>query len=247
MLSISSMVFGQALDCDHLAASPLDPQKQSPGIAYDKLNANLAMPACKAAIAENPKVARLWFQYGRALEKANKLPDAIAAYLEAAKLNSGSAYNNIGELYRDGKGFQKDFKKAEEYFLRSSELNSSEGKDNLLKLQAQQKKLAVVEIPKELLGKWSLKGEVCKKTQKQWNGLIFTNKEYRIIRISDYNIGPDICIPQKVVGQFPKFTIAFNCKPVDDGPYEESPTFILEGDLLKVNSNRTTVWEKCSN
>lgn len=132
---ISINGYAQIADCDKLAGSPFDPQKQTAGVEYDRLNAVLAMPACKNAVAESPRTARLWFQYGRALEKGNKLPDAISAYQEAAKLNSGAAYNNIGELYRDGKGFQKDLKKAEEYFVRAAELNSPEGKDNLLNLR----------------------------------------------------------------------------------------------------------------
>ena len=113
LLFWTSVAIGQESVCDLLAASSLDPQKTTPGISYEKLNPAQAIPACKQAVEMSPRVGRLWFQYGRALEKANKLPDAIQAYQEAAKLNSGAAYNNIGELYRDGKGFQKDLKKAE--------------------------------------------------------------------------------------------------------------------------------------
>ncbi len=132
---ISANGYSQVADCDVLAGSPLDPQKQTSGVGYDRLNSALAIPVCKNAVAESPQTARLWFQYGRALEKGNKLPDAIIAYQEAAKLNSGAAYNNIGELYRDGKGFQKDLVKAEEYFSKAADLNSPEGKDNLSNLR----------------------------------------------------------------------------------------------------------------
>jgi tetratricopeptide (TPR) repeat protein len=127
-------VYAQVQECDRLAASPFDPQKQTTGLSFDKINPNLAIPACKKATEDNPQVARLWFQYGRALEKANRLPDAIYAYQAAAKLKSGAAYNNIGELYRDGKGFQKDLNKAAEYFTLAANLNSIEGKNNLLAL-----------------------------------------------------------------------------------------------------------------
>lgn len=134
-------VYAQIQECDRLAASPFDPQKQSPGLGYSQLNASLAVPACKRATEESPQTARLWFQYGRALEKANRLPAAIYAYQEAVKLKSGAAHNNIGELYRDGKGFQKDLNKAEEYFVLAANLNSPEGKSNLSTLQAQLKKV----------------------------------------------------------------------------------------------------------
>ena len=134
-------LYAQVQECDRLAASPFDPQKQSPGLGYGQLNASLAVPACKRATEESPQTARLWFQYGRALEKANRLPDAIYAYQEAVKLKSGAAHNNIGELYRDGKGFQKDLNKAEEYFVLAANLNSPEGKSNLSTLQTQLKKV----------------------------------------------------------------------------------------------------------
>jgi hypothetical protein len=140
-ISIASALpaFAQISDCDRLASSPQDPQKQSAGVSYSKIDHIAAVPACKIAITENKQAPRLWFQYGRALEKANKLPDAIIAYQEAAKLGSGAAHNNIGELYRDGKGFGADSKLAEEFFKKAADLNSLEGRDNLLSLQNKNK------------------------------------------------------------------------------------------------------------
>jgi len=158
LLILSKALFAQEFDCDRLAASPLDPQKTTAGISYEKLNAALAIPACKQAVEMNSRVGRLWFQYGRALEKGNRLPDAIQAYQEAAKLNSGAAYNNIGELYRDGKGFQKDFKKAEEYFTKSAALNSPEGKVNLENL----KKVLELSIPNKFIGNWAESKAQCR-------------------------------------------------------------------------------------
>jgi hypothetical protein len=125
----------QVANCDQLAGSPLDIEKTSPGVSYDKLNGPLAIVACRQALDQYPNSGRLWFQYGRALEKGNRLPDAIVAYQEAGKLNHAAALNNLGELYRDGKGFQKDMNKAEDYFKRSAALNSPEGRDNLLGLR----------------------------------------------------------------------------------------------------------------
>ena len=251
-LALPVNVSAQIQDCDRLAASPLDPQKQTPGLSYNQLNANLAVPACKKATEESPQTARLWFQYGRALEKGNRLPDAIYAYQEAAKLKSGAAHNNLGELYRDGKGFQKDLIKAEEYFALAASLNSPEGKSNLSALQAQQKKVGSATIPKELLGSWAGKGSVClkildKKSLSKWYGMVFTNNELKKGRVSDYEIGPDLCTPQKVTGQFPSYAIAFDCKPGDDGPYTTIEKFMIVGDQLSIDLNGITVWTRCPN
>jgi tetratricopeptide (TPR) repeat protein len=250
LMVLSASALAQVSDCDRLAAAPLDPQKQAPGVAYNRLNASLAVPACKKATEESPQLARVWFQYGRALEKANQLPDAIAAYQEAARLKSGAALNNIGELYRDGKGFQKDLKKAEQYFNQAAALNSPEGESNLMALQAQLEKLVRVAMPKELVGSWSRKGSVCPKKSVRASytngyGMVFTSSELRKERISDYKIGPDICIPQQVRGQFPIYTIAFNCKPGDDGPYTTVETLTVTGNQLTIDLNGITAWTRC--
>jgi len=251
-LSLPVNVYAQIKECDQLAASPLDPQKQTAGLSFNKINPNLAIPACKKAIEENSQLARLWFQYGRALEKANRLPDAIQAYQEAAKLKSGVAHNNIGELYRDGKGFQKDLNKAEEYFTLAANLNSPEGKTNLSALQSQQKKAAAVTIPKELFGSWAGKGSVCletldKKSLSKWYGMVFTNNELKKGRVSDYEIGPDLCAPQNVSGQFPNYSIVFNCTPGDNEPYTTTEKFTITGDQLKIDLNGITMWKRCPN
>lgn len=135
LVFLSMNVSAQRADCDRLAGSPTDPQMQAPGVSYEKLNAPLAIAACRKAVADEPGSGRLWFEYGRALEKGNQLPDAILAYQEGARFNHAVALNNLGELYRDGKGVPKDLQKAEQYFKRSADLNSVEGKSNLLALQ----------------------------------------------------------------------------------------------------------------
>jgi hypothetical protein len=71
--------FAQIAECDLLASSPMDPQKQSAGVSYSKIDHIAAVPACKIAITENKQAPRLWFQYGRALEKAKKIPDVYTA------------------------------------------------------------------------------------------------------------------------------------------------------------------------
>lgn len=43
-LALPVKVSAQVQDCDRLAASPLDPQKQSPGLGFSQLNASLAPP-----------------------------------------------------------------------------------------------------------------------------------------------------------------------------------------------------------
>ncbi|QWD13276.1 sel1 repeat family protein [Polynucleobacter paneuropaeus] len=118
-------------ECDELAGSPMDPQKKTAGVPYDKIDAIKAANACQKAVKIEQSNSRLWFELGRALEKGDSINDSIAAYQKGAELGSAAAYNNIGELYRQGKGFPKDKQKAVEYFKKAADLGSEEGKANL--------------------------------------------------------------------------------------------------------------------
>jgi hypothetical protein len=130
-------VTAQVVDCDRLAASPMDIEKNNPGVSFNAINAPLAIPACKQATDLYPNSGRLWFQYGRVLEKGNLLPDAVLAYQRAGNLNHAAAINNLGELYRDGKGVQRDANKARDFFSRSAALGSPEGQQNFSRLNSQ--------------------------------------------------------------------------------------------------------------
>jgi TPR repeat protein len=127
----SMSVSAQELACDQLAASPHDAEKVTAGVLYKNIDPKLAINVCKDAVEKNKKNGRLWFQYGRALEKGNKVADAIIAYQEAIKFNHAAAFNNMGELYRDGKGFEKNPVKAEEFFSKAAQYGSTEGVANL--------------------------------------------------------------------------------------------------------------------
>jgi TPR repeat protein len=118
-------------DCDRLAANDADSQKVSAGISYAKINASAAMLACKESVAQHPNSGRLWFQYGRALEKGGQLPEAVSAYQEGIKQNHPGAINNLGELYLQGKGVEKDINRAISLFRQSADLGYSEAPQNL--------------------------------------------------------------------------------------------------------------------
>ena len=117
--------------CDRYAAFPFDPAKKTPGVSYSQLDAASAISQCQIAVKEFPQTSRLYFQLGRGLEKGRRLPEAISAYQTAANLGHGGGFNNLGELYRDGKGVSKDLKMAEVYFRKGSDINYAEAQYNL--------------------------------------------------------------------------------------------------------------------
>jgi len=157
-------------DCDRLAGSPNDPQKKAAGVSYGQLKAAAATAACKKAVALEPREGRLWFQYGRALERADKMPEAMNAYSEAKKLNHAAAFNNLGELYRDGKHVERDLPAALDLFKKAADLGSTEGKTNQAALKLAIDDGAGKPIPKQYQGKFSVGGMSCKETREMSAG-----------------------------------------------------------------------------
>ena len=121
-------------ECHTLAASPADPQRKAQGVPYAKINAPKAIAACRLATLQAGGDGQLWFEYGRALERANLLPDAVSAYQTGVNLNNAGAMNNLGELYLDGKGVQKNHATAESLLERSAALGFPEASENLARL-----------------------------------------------------------------------------------------------------------------
>jgi tetratricopeptide (TPR) repeat protein len=165
LVSTVSTAQSATSDCDRLAGSASDPQKKAAGVPYGQINAAAAMAACKKAVAQEPREGRLWFQYGRALEKADKMPEAINAYSEAKKLNHAAAFNNLGELYRDAKHVERDLPAALDLFKKAADLGSTEGKTNHAALKLAIDDGAGKPIPKQYQGKFSVEGMSCKETR----------------------------------------------------------------------------------
>jgi TPR repeat protein len=112
-------------DCDNLAGSELDRARppEVPGVPFDKLDADSAIPACEKAVQDNPRVIRFLFNLGRAYQRLAARPSldkdkritalrkARLAYDDATKRGYVSALNNLAVLYEDPEG--TDFNEEE--------------------------------------------------------------------------------------------------------------------------------------
>ena len=84
-------------DCDRLAASDLDPARppEVPGVAFENIDAEQAIPACNKAIEQNPRIARLLYNLGRAYLRLSNMPgldaDKATAAIRQARLNYDDA------------------------------------------------------------------------------------------------------------------------------------------------------------
>ena len=91
--------------CDANAAHGDDPQRTgTAAVADERINAELAMQWCSAAVKAEPKIARLWFQLGRAYWAAERFEEAIETFVESAKMGHGGALAYLGDATLYGVG-----------------------------------------------------------------------------------------------------------------------------------------------
>jgi hypothetical protein len=162
---LSGVAQAQPSACHALAASPTDPSRKGPGVSYAKIDGAGATAACQLAVKQAPKDGQLWFQYGRALEKNNRVAEAFVAYQTGSDLGNPGADNNLGELYRDGKGVARDLYLAEIHFHNASVSGFDEATQNLNALEKSKPPAATRKIPAQFRGKFALAGQTCAQTQ----------------------------------------------------------------------------------
>jgi len=105
-------------DCDRFAASDFDFARPPdvPGVPFDRIDADSAIPACQKAVEANPKTGRFHFNLGQAYHKyalapgrdpatrTRMLRSAFLAYEDARDRGYVSALNNLAVMYETGDG-----------------------------------------------------------------------------------------------------------------------------------------------
>lgn len=89
------------LECDLLAADT-DNDISLKGVVLEEIDAARAIPACEAALKEQPGSPRLMHHLGRAYEKAGKFQEALVLYLRAAETGFDPAQLYYGNSLMEG-------------------------------------------------------------------------------------------------------------------------------------------------
>lgn len=90
-------------DCDILAAEFGNPYGIKV-VAYEKINIDLAIPACEASLKKNKNDLRRQYQLGRVYLRAKRSADAIELYYISANNGYAPAQNSIAKMLADGAG-----------------------------------------------------------------------------------------------------------------------------------------------
>lgn len=118
--------------CDRLAADRQDTLRDPKVPPVRTVDPERAIPACEKAVAENPKVLRYANQLGRAYARAERWPDALRVFKEAAGRGSPYATGEVGYLYYRGfGGVTKDYAQARPWFEKAAQLGVPMAMTNL--------------------------------------------------------------------------------------------------------------------
>lgn len=102
------------------------------GIPFDDIDAVKAVPACLDAAGAEPDSARLKHNLARALEKAERLSEALEQYQAAADKGHPAAINALGVMYLAGCGMAKpDVAQALQLISRARDLGDLEAGSTL--------------------------------------------------------------------------------------------------------------------
>ena len=118
-------------DCDRLAANPDDEEKVVDGIDWDLLDPDQAIPACEAAIRDNPGVLRFQFQLARASLKAETHNVGIPILIRLSDMGYVRATYALGLTYFEGEGVSRDYAKALRLYLVAARQGDRWAQNNL--------------------------------------------------------------------------------------------------------------------
>jgi TPR repeat protein len=107
----AAYAFRTALDCDKYAAEQ-DNNVHVPGVEFDQIRGEVAIPACLSAVAAQPGNARLMHNLARSLDKAGRYEEAVDWYGKAADFGFAWSQNNLGVLNIFGRGTPMNFAKG---------------------------------------------------------------------------------------------------------------------------------------
>lgn len=120
-------------ECDRLTSTANDPFALASvkPVAFDFIDVSKAVPACEEAIRKAPSEKRFPFQFGRALEKAGRLEEALTQYRKAAAHGNAAAMTNVGWAHETGRGTDQSDEAAMEWYRKAAAGNEAQAMANI--------------------------------------------------------------------------------------------------------------------
>jgi hypothetical protein len=90
-------------------------------VLFEKVNPDLAIPACESAVRKYPDSIRLIYQLGKAYDSKKDYRSALVQYRKAAGQGYADAQLSIGILYTAGKGVPQNYDEASKWIRKAAE------------------------------------------------------------------------------------------------------------------------------
>ena len=122
-----------ARHCDMLAGRPSDTRLPEgiDGVAFADIDSAIAIDACRRAVAFAPSEPRYATQLARALEASGQEVAAFQEYLKVAEQGSADAQNQLGNMYLNGTGVEKNTSEANRWYRSAAEQGDAVAQFNL--------------------------------------------------------------------------------------------------------------------
>lgn len=118
---VENPLYPEVTECDQLAGHVQEAADPSVGVYFGQIDPGKAIPVCQAALEQYPDSLRILINYARAIDAAGRHDEARALYQAGAEAGFPIAYRSLGDVYRDGRGVEKDLKEARYWYALGAE------------------------------------------------------------------------------------------------------------------------------
>lgn len=124
-------LYPEITECDRLAGHVQEIADPSVGVYFREIVPEKAIPACLGALKQFPDSLRILVNYARAIDAAGRHDEAREIYRMGAEKGFPIALRSLGDVYRDGRGVDKDLTEARYWYVRGAAKNNVFAEYNL--------------------------------------------------------------------------------------------------------------------
>ncbi|MBY3348007.1 caspase family protein [Rhizobium laguerreae] len=110
-------LYPEITECDREAGHVQEIADPSVGVYFKQVVPGKAIPACLTALKQYPDSLRILMNYGRAIDAAGRHDEAREIYRTGADAGFPIAYRSLGDVYRDGRGLEKNLNEARYWYV----------------------------------------------------------------------------------------------------------------------------------
>lgn len=110
-------LYPEITECDREAGHVQEIADPAVGVYFKQIKPETAVPACMTALKQFPDSLRILMNYGRAIDAAGRHDEAREIYRTGASAGFPIAYRSLGDVYRDGRGIEKNLTEARYWYV----------------------------------------------------------------------------------------------------------------------------------